>query len=91
MTRSAAGRTAGGRERAGEVGGGVRADRVERDVPEVEQAGVADHDVETEREQHVRSPIDVREARPYGAMCRGHSSARRSAGRGSREAASAAC
>ena len=38
---------------AGEVGRGVGADRPERDIPEVEQAGEADDDVEAHCEQHV--------------------------------------
>ena len=37
----------------GEHADRVRADGVEADVAEVEQAGVADHDVEAERDQHV--------------------------------------
>ena len=41
----------------------VGADRVERDVAEVEQAGEADDDVEAEREQHVQQR-EVGDAHP---------------------------
>jgi hypothetical protein len=42
-----------GPEARPEVGGRVRADREEGHVPEVEQAGEADDDVEPERHHHV--------------------------------------
>ena len=37
----------------------VGAEREERQVPEIEQAGEADHDVETKREHHIRERDDL--------------------------------
>ena len=52
-----------GQLRRGEQAEHVGADRVEGDVAEVEQAGVADDDVEAERQQHVEQR-DVDDAHP---------------------------
>ncbi len=49
--------------RAGEQAEDVGADRIERHVAQVQQAGVADHDVQAEREQHVEQR-DVDDANP---------------------------
>ena len=45
--------------RAGQEREHIGANGIERDVPQVEQASVADHDVQTEREEHVeQSGVD---------------------------------
>jgi hypothetical protein len=49
--------------RAGKQRIGIRADRVEGDVAEIEQAGEADHDVEAQGEEHVKDGV-VRDAHP---------------------------
>jgi hypothetical protein len=49
--------------RPGEKRVGVRADRVERDIAQVEQACEADHNVEPQREQHIQD-CEVRDANP---------------------------
>ena len=52
--------------RRGEQRIDVRADRVERDVAEIEQSGEADDDVEPERQQHEQDR-EIRDAHPRGA------------------------
>ena len=55
-----------GEVRAGEQRVDVGADRVERDVAEVEQAGESDHDVQAERQHHVQDG-EVGDAHPGGS------------------------
>src|SRR5690348_2771676 len=47
----------------------IRADRIEGDVAEIQQAGEADDDVEAEREQHIENRV-VRDAHPTRANLR---------------------
>src|SRR2546430_8600708 len=53
-------------ERRGQLGRGVGPDGIERDVAEVEQPGLADHDVEAEGQQHIHRS----EERRVGKECR---------------------
>ncbi len=48
---------------------GIRADAVERDVAEVEQAAPADDDVQPEREQHVERDVERHSAHVSAVVC----------------------